>query len=203
MVFIFFINNGESMADTQKNTPEICAIVAVGPDNVIGLNGAMPWHSRADFYHFKKMTMGYPVVFGKNTFFGLPKYPLPKRLNIVCSSAYKTTNLGDFVCATSLEDAIKYCHSFKKLFICGGAELYKYSLNHDYIDVMYLTKLVSPELSAEIAQNPAIYTRFPVDINVFFNPKKWSWEQISYLPGILPKENTNIIAEFFKCTRVR
>ena len=114
------------MIEIQQNKPEICAVVAVGPDNVIGLNGTMPWHSRADFYHFKQLTMGNPVVFGKNTFFNLPKYPLPKRLNIVCSSAYKTENIGDYVRAASLEDAMKYCQNFKQLFFIHSHLFYSF-----------------------------------------------------------------------------
>lgn len=191
------------MAEIQQNKPEICGIVAVGPDNIIGLNGNMPWHSRADFYHFKKLTMGNPVIFGKNTFFNLPKHPLPKRLNIVCSSAYKTENLGDYVCAASLEEAIKYCQNFKQLFICGGAGLYKYSLDKDYIDTMYLTRLFDKDLSAQIAQNPTAYTRFPVETNVFFDSSKWSCERIFYSPDVLPLEQSFISVEFFKFTRMR
>lgn len=185
------------------NNQEICAIVAIGPDNVIGLNGTMPWHSRADFYHFKKTTIGYPVIFGKNTFFNLPKYPLPKRLNIVCSSAYKNEKVNDFVCVSSLENAIKYCDGFEKLFVCGGAGLYKYALDNNFIDTVYLTKLIAPDLSMQIAKNPAVYTRFPVDITAFLNSQKWFVEPIFYPNDILPKENTNIIAQFFKCTKTR
>lgn len=191
------------MIETRQNNPQICAIVAVGPDNVIGLNGTMPWHSRADFEHFKKMTTDFPVIFGKNTFFNLPKYPLPKRLNIVCSSSYKNENMGDYVRASSLEDAVKYCTGFEKLFVCGGGALYKYSLEQDYIDTLYLTKLIAPELSEQIAKNPTLYTRFPVDITMFLNSDKWRAQQIVYPAGTLPQENTDIIAQFFKCVRTR
>ena len=33
--------------------PEVCAIFAIGPDNVIGIDDKMPWHSKKDFYHYK------------------------------------------------------------------------------------------------------------------------------------------------------
>ena len=189
--------------EKQHNKPVICAIVAVGPDNVIGLNGTMPWHSRQDFYHFRKMTSEYPVIFGKNTFFNLPKYPLPKRLNIVCSSAYKNETVGDFIQANSLEDAIKFCSGFEKLFICGGVGLYKYALEHDYIDELYLTKLFIPDLEDKISKNSGEYVRFPVNIPGVFNAPKWYSEPFFYPNNTLPKENDNIHALFFKYTRVR
>ncbi len=191
------------MTDIKKNTPEICAITAVGPKNVIGLNGTMPWHSRQDFYHFIKLTTGYPVIFGKNTFFNLPKYPLPKRLNIVCSSAYKNENLGDFVCVPSLEAAFEYCKGFDKLFICGGAGLYKYALDKDYIDTMYFTRLTEPTLSAQIIKNPTEFICFPIDTKVLFSSPKWSCERIFYPPDVLPLEQSDIVVEFFKFTRIR
>jgi hypothetical protein len=37
-------------------TKEIAAIFAVGPNDVIGIKDKMPWHSKQDFYHFKKVT---------------------------------------------------------------------------------------------------------------------------------------------------
>ena len=188
----------------MKSTNQtICAIVAVGPDNVIGLGGGMPWHSKQDFYHFKKMTIGNPCIFGKTTYFNLPKRPLPKRPNIICSSSYHDEVIDDCYCASSLESALKYCYGFQNIFICGGGALYKYAFNQDLIDITYLTKIDSPELSKQIAQNPNAYTRFPFDITAFFNTPKWSPEQIIYPSGVLPVENSGILAQFFKYTRNR
>lgn len=181
----------------------ICAIVAVGPDNVIGLDGGMPWHSKQDFYHFKTMTIGNPCIFGKTTFFNLPKYPLPKRPNIVCSSSYKNELNGDVYYASSLESALKHCVEYSQVFICGGGALYKYALTQDLIDIMYLTKIASPELVKQIAQNPNAYARFPFDITTFFNAPKWSSEQIIYPDGVLPAEHPGVVAQFLKYTRNR
>lgn len=187
--------------EVKKQT--ICAIVAVGPDNVIGLDGGMPWHSKQDFYHFKKMTKGNPCIFGKTTFFNLPKHPLPKRPNIVCSSSYKNELNNDVYYASSLENALNYCVRYNQVFICGGGALYKYALNQNLIDIMYLTEIISPELTQQIAQNPNAYTRFPFDITAFFSTPKWSVENIVYPSGVLPVENPGVMAHFFKCVRNR
>ena len=73
----------------NQNKTLVCGIVAIGPDNVIGRDGKMPWYSKRDFYHFRNTTVPWPCIFGRNTFDGLTKKPLPNRLNIVCSSVYK------------------------------------------------------------------------------------------------------------------
>jgi len=188
----------------EKNNQMVCAIVAVGPDNVIGIDGRMPWHSKQDFYHFKKLTTENPCIFGKTTFFNMPKHPLSKRPNIVCSSKYNNEfDKQDVYCASSLENALKQCVTYNNVFVCGGVALYKYAFDQDLIDITYLTQIISPALAAEIADNPDKYTRFPFDIKAYFNSSKWVAEKIEYPSGVLPVENPNIMARFFKYIRDR
>ncbi|MFM7555501.1 MAG: dihydrofolate reductase, partial [Verrucomicrobiota bacterium] len=46
---------------------------------VIGLEGKMPWHLPEDLAHFKRTTLGHPVIMGRKTWDSLPpKFrPLP------------------------------------------------------------------------------------------------------------------------------
>jgi dihydrofolate reductase len=54
-------------------------------DGVIGKDNDMPWHLPEDLAHFKRVTMGHPVIMGRNTWDALPEAwrPLPGRSNIV------------------------------------------------------------------------------------------------------------------------
>jgi dihydrofolate reductase len=54
-------------------------------DGVIGKDNDMPWHLPEDLAHFKRITMGHPVIMGRNTWDALPETwrPLPGRSNIV------------------------------------------------------------------------------------------------------------------------
>ncbi len=187
----------------EKSNCKICAIVAVGPNDVIGFNGGMPWHSKQDFYHFKKMTIGFPCIFGKTTFFNMPKHPLPKRPNIVCSSSYKNEFNGGFFCASSLESALQYCVAYDRVFVCGGGALYKYALDKDLIDVMYLTRINSDGLQEQIAKNSDLYIRFPFNTTEFFDNPRWVSEQIIYPVDTMPVENSGVTASFFKYSRNR
>ena len=181
----------------------VCGIVAIGPDDVIGQNGVMPWYSRRDFYHFKNLTTPNPCVFGKTTFENLPMRPLPNRLNIVCSSHYKNELHGCVFYADSIESAIKYCENFPYVFICGGNKIYEYALCHDMIDVMYITKIYDAQLEKRVRLNPDKFVRFPINTNVFFDSKNWVAKKMIYPENSLPKESENIIAKFYKCVRVR
>lgn len=52
---------------------------------VIGKGGTMPWHLPEDLAHFKRTTLGAPVIMGRRTWESLPDLvrPLPGRTNIV------------------------------------------------------------------------------------------------------------------------
>ena len=57
-------------------------VYAVALNGVIGRDNTMPWHLPSDLRHFKRVTMGNPVVMGRRTFQSIGR-PLPGRSNIV------------------------------------------------------------------------------------------------------------------------
>ena len=54
---------------------------------IIGRDGDMPWYAPEDLAHFKKVTLGAPVIMGRRTWESIPPRfrPLPGRTNIVIS----------------------------------------------------------------------------------------------------------------------
>ena len=187
----------------MKNKPCICAIVAVGPDNVIGQNGVMPWHCQSDLQHFKKITTPHPCIFGRTTFENLPYKPLPNRLNLVCSSKYSNKYQDGVFYANSLESALNETLNYSKVFICGGAQIYKYAFDQDFIDVLYLTIIKNKNLEYNVRQNPNSYCRFQPNISEFFNSNKWHSEQIFYTKNVLPKDTNDTHAIFYKFEHIR
>ncbi len=187
----------------MQSKQKVCAIVAVGPDNVIGKNGVMPWYCKSDFYHFKKITIPNPCIFGRTTFENLPIAPLPNRFNLVCSTQYKNEYKDGIFYANSVESALKECANYSSVFICGGAQLYKYAFDNDLIDVLYLTIIKNSKLEQDIQKNPKSYQRFLPSVSNFFKSSKWNVKQICYTSKELPKDTNNTTAEFFKCYRVR
>jgi len=60
-------------------------IFARAANGVIGVRGSLPWHLPEDLAHFKRTTLGSPVIMGRKTWDSLPARfrPLPGRVNIV------------------------------------------------------------------------------------------------------------------------
>ena len=59
-------------------------IVARARNGVIGRDNAMPWHLPADLAHFKRTTVGHPVIMGRRTWESIGR-ALPGRRNLVVS----------------------------------------------------------------------------------------------------------------------
>ena len=187
----------------MQGKPIICAAVAVGPYNIIGQNGVMPWHCKSDLYHFQKITIPYPCIFGRTTFENLPYTPLAHRFNIVCSHQYKNTMGNGIFYGDSIESALRACANSSRVFICGGAKIYSYAFNHDLIDILYLTIIKNPELEQSAKKNLNLYSKFQPGTEFFFDSPTWDMERIFYPKNELPLDTNNTTAEFFKFNRTR
>lgn len=104
----------------------IFLIAAVARNGVIGAHGKLPWHLPEDLQHFKKLTLGHPVVMGRRTWASLGK-PLPGRENIVITRQPGFAAPGASI-AASLEAAIALCAGEGLAFVIGGAEIYAAAL---------------------------------------------------------------------------
>ena len=115
---------------------KVSIIAAIADNFAIGKLNNLPWYLPADLKHFKELTTGHAVLMGKRTFESLPNGPLPNRKNIVLTSILSEgVNTGYFE-ADSLEDALDLCEHEEKIFIIGGATVYKQcieKINHMYI----------------------------------------------------------------------
>ena len=110
-------------------------IVAMAHDRVIGLDNQMPWHLPADLQHFKKNTLGKPVIMGRKTYDSIGR-ALPRRLNIVVSRDVNLAIAG-VTCVTSVEDAIHAAEGVEEVMIIGGATIYEHFLT--VTNRLYLT----------------------------------------------------------------
>lgn len=107
----------------------IAIIVARTSNGVIGRDNTMPWHLPEDLRYFKRVTMGKPVVMGRNTWESLGK-PLPGRDNIVITRnadfyADGATVVNDLDTALLLADTLAAARGVEEIMIIGGAQVYR------------------------------------------------------------------------------
>jgi dihydrofolate reductase len=104
-------------------------IFARARNGVIGRNNTLPWHLPEDLAHFKRHTLGCPVIMGRKTWDSLPpKFrPLPSRLNVVVTRQHGWQASGAIV-ANSLGEACAACPPDGTAWVIGGAELYAQAL---------------------------------------------------------------------------
>lgn len=109
--------------------PRLTLIAAVARDGTIGRAGGMPWHLPADLAHFKRVTLGHPVVMGRKTWDSLPARfrPLPGRRNVVVTRQAGWQAAGAER-AASLDDALQRFAADETVFVIGGGELYAQAL---------------------------------------------------------------------------
>lgn len=107
--------------------PVISFVVARADNGVIGRDNALPWHLPADLRHFKRLTVGKPVVMGRRTFESIGK-PLPGRHNIVLTrdrdwraeGVTVVANLAEAIAAAGLDPKTRA----DEVMIIGGAAVY-------------------------------------------------------------------------------
>jgi len=125
------------MPTNTEQTTFITLIAAVAANGVIGVGNALPWHLPEDLKHFKALTLGHPIIMGRKTWESLGR-PLPGRANIVVTRSPDFSAPGCTV-AHSLEQAFAACANAEKLFIIGGAEIYRQAL--PYARCLELTEI--------------------------------------------------------------
>jgi dihydrofolate reductase len=100
-------------------------ILAKARNGVIGQGNSLPWHLPEDMAHFKRVTMGCPVIMGRKTWDSLPpKFrPLPGRANIVVTRR-ETWNENGAQPARDLRTALQLCEQSAHAWVIGGAQMY-------------------------------------------------------------------------------
>ena len=106
--------------------PRIYLVAAVASNGIIGARGELPWRLPEDLQHFKRLTMGHPIIMGRRTWESL-KGPLAGRENIVITRSRGYEAPGAAV-AASLEGALALCAGEALVFVIGGSQLFEESL---------------------------------------------------------------------------
>jgi dihydrofolate reductase len=114
----------------------ISLIAAIDEVGGLGINNQLLCHLPADLQHFKNITMGKPIIMGRNTFSSIGK-PLPGRTNIVLSRSL--LSIKGVVVFNAILKAIDKYKEADEIMIIGGAEIFKQSI--EMATRMYITRI--------------------------------------------------------------
>jgi len=124
--------------------PRIAIIAALARNRVIGRGNRLPWHLPDDLRHFKRLTLGRPIIMGRRTWESLPGL-LPDRTHLVVTRdpSYRADGA---VVVGSLDEALGAAGGEEALVV-GGAQLYALALPR--ASRLYLT-LVDAEVEGDV-----------------------------------------------------
>jgi dihydrofolate reductase len=132
----------------------LIAIAAMARNRVIGDRGRIPWHLPEDFRWFKQVTMGHVLVMGRKTFESIGR-PLPGRDILVLSrSAFSHPGVRTIA---DLQ-AVRALAAQRRVFICGGAQVYAQAL--PWCSELYLT------LVKRVVEGDAFFPPFENDFEL-------------------------------------
>jgi dihydrofolate reductase len=144
---------------SKQSEPKVYLLAAVAANGVIGRDGRLPWHLPEDLKHFKRLTLGHPIIMGRRTWESLGS-ALPGRENIVVTGTPGYDPAGAAV-ANSLPAALALCAGEPIAFVIGGSQLFAEAL-----------PLASGLVMTEIQRDYEGDTWFPV-----FDRSRWQATQ--------------------------
>jgi dihydrofolate reductase len=122
---------------------KLALVVARGTNNVIGVDGDLPWKLSSDLKRFKEITLGKPVIMGRKTWTSIGR-PLPGRSNLVVTRDANFKAVGASVfsnldVAIAAGKAMAQTSGVGEMCIIGGGELYAQTIAQ--ADRLYLTEV--------------------------------------------------------------
>ena len=106
-------------------------VAALSDNNIIGVNGKLPWRLKNELKWFRMNTLHGAVIMGRKTWDSLPKKPLHGRLNIILTRGMLPPNKPNIIWKNHLRDAIvEAYHHAKRVYIIGGSDIFEMAIQY-------------------------------------------------------------------------
>lgn len=215
------LSNGNAGAHSDPHrTYQV--VVAATTKMGIGMDGKVPWKLPTDLKFFKDITVTTSdptkknaVIMGRKTWESIPleHHPLPGRLNVVLTrsgsfdiaTAENVVICGSLLSALELLAASPYCLSIEKVFVIGGGEILKESLNAPECDAIHITEIDAdiecdtfiPAIDSSVFQPwyssfPAIENKLRYSFTTYVRVRNSGVEPISQTNGVIPGNSLDI-----------
>lgn len=107
-------------------------IFARSEDNIIAVDGELPWRMPSDLRLFKKTTIGKTILMGRKTFDSLGQKCLPGRETVVFSRSLDTRDIV-------VERTYSRLRMYPRGIVVGGTELYQHCIDNELVDTIYVS----------------------------------------------------------------
>ncbi len=131
----------------------VSIIAAMDEKRGIGKNNDLLFRIPEDFKRMKGLTVGHPIIMGRNTFESLGAKLSDRTHIVITSDPLSLQNLNyqsDFV-VSSLDEALRQAEASigsDEIFIFGGGQVFRQALERGIVDRLYLT-LVEGDFGAD------------------------------------------------------
>ncbi len=112
-------------------------IVAMDSHRAIGGDNRLLWHLPDDLKRFRALTTGHTILMGRKTWESLPNGALPNRRNVVVSRTLGQTKGAEVY--ASLDEALGALEAEGEVFVIGGGEIYRQTLER--AQRLYITEV--------------------------------------------------------------
>lgn len=148
---------GRGVSEERSERSAMHSIIAAHDQNFgIGKENKLPWHIEGDLKFFQNVTtvsaaslatgmqLQNAVVMGRNTWQSLPGgRPLKRRTNIVLTKNAVFPLPDRVLRASNLQEALQIAadRACPKIFVIGGAAVYREAMTMDIFDTLYITEV--------------------------------------------------------------
>jgi dihydrofolate reductase len=159
-------------------------IVARARNGVIGRGNQLPWRLPEDLAHFKRTTMGRPIVMGRKTWESIGR-PLPGRRSVVVSRDPGYAAPGAEV-VSSVAAALALTAAEPEVFVIGGAQIYAAALP-------LATRILLTQIDADFegdahfaAPDPAVWQEVAREHHGPAGERPWGFDIVTYERRLAP-----------------
>ena len=119
----------------------VSIVAAIGKNGQLGIDNKIPWTLKEDMQNFKDLTLNHHILMGRRTFESIGGKPLKNRINLLVTRNKNIDPKGCevFDCSYKAMDFAK-SNKEKEIFIIGGTTIYKFFLDNNLADKMYITE---------------------------------------------------------------
>lgn len=128
----------------------ISLIVTISQNNAIGKDNKILFNIKENFDFFTDVTKNKTLIVGRKTFESFPRLFSDKKCIVITRDKNYKINHPLVDIRHDLDSLLRECADLnEEIFIVGGGDIYRYSIETGLVDKLYITKVNEPVYGAD------------------------------------------------------